>query len=198
NFDIGYDAPMFDTNENDMFWDISDSQFVIQGVPDFNTDRIIPLGIVVANEGEVTIKIDELENVTAGTKIYLHDALTGMYHDLRNSDFRITLAIGEYHKRFSLKFESQSLSTIEKESNDGIMVLYSRNYKTLIIKNNDLDRTVNTVNLFNMLGQAISNWDVEGEEQTNIQIPIKNMPSGIYIVKVKTTNGTSSKKIIIN
>lgn len=49
-----------------------------------------------------------------------------------------------------------------------------------------------------MLGQAITNWDVEDDEQTNIQIPIKNMPSGIYIVKVKTTKGESGKKIIIN
>ena len=68
----------------------------------------------------------------------------------------------------------------------------------LIIRNNELDSTVNTVSLFNILGQHITNWDVEDKEQTNIQIPIKNMPSGIYIVKVKTSKGESSKKIVIN
>jgi hypothetical protein len=197
-FDIGYDAQMFDTNENDMYWEIGDNQFVIQAIPDFNTDRIIPLGLVIANEGEVTIKIDELENVSSNTKIYLYDNKTGMYHDLKNSDFKIALAVGTYNKRFSLKFESQALNIDEADKNDGILVLYSRNYKTLIIKNNDLDSTVKTVALYNMLGQAISNWDVEDKEQTNIQIPIKNMPSGIYIVKVKTSKGESSKKIIIN
>jgi hypothetical protein len=197
-YDIGYDAPMYDTNENDMYWEINDSPFVIQGVPDFNTDRIIPLGIVAANEGEVTIKIDELENVSSSTKIYLYDNITGMYHDLKNSDFKISLAVGTYNKRFSLKFESQTLSINETDKNDGIIVLYSRNYKTLIIKNNDLDTTIHSVSLFNMLGQTISNWDVEDKEQTNIQIPIKNISSGIYIVKVKTSNGESSKKIIIN
>ena len=197
-FDIGYDAPMFDTNENDMFWEISDSQFVIQGVPNFNTNQVIPLGIVAANAGEVTIKIDELENVSSSTKIYLHDADTGIYHDLRNSDFKISLTSGEYNKRFSLKFESQTLSIDETDKDDGITVLYSRNYKTLIIKNNIPEATVNRVNLYNLLGQFISNWDVEDKEQTNIQIPIKNMPSGIYIVKIKTSKGESSKKIIVN
>jgi hypothetical protein len=77
-------------------------------------------------------------------------------------------------------------------------MFYSKNYKTLIIKNYNLESTINTVSLFNMLGQAISNWDVEDKEQSNIQIPIKNLPSGIYIVKVKTSKGESSKKIVIN
>jgi len=197
-FDIGYDAPMFEINNNDMYWKINEIPFVIQGIPDFNTDRIIPLGIVIQNAGEVTLKIDELENVSSSTNIYLHDNATGMYHDLKSSDFKITLAIGKYNQRFSLRFESQTLSTFENNSNDGIIMFYSRNYKTLIIKNYNLESTINTVSLFNMLGQAISNWDVEDKEQSNIQIPIKNMPSGIYIAKIKTSKGERSKKIIIN
>jgi hypothetical protein len=199
-FDIGYDAPMYDTNENDMFWEVNDSQFVIQGVPDFNTDRTIPLGLAVANAGEVTIKIDELENVSSSTKIYLHDANSGLYHDLRNSEFKTTLAIGEYNKRFSLKFESQTLSVeevvVEQENND-IIALYSNNYKTLIIRNNIEDATINLVTLFNLAGQKISQWDVKGKEQKNIQIPIKNLPSEIYIVKINTDKGEFGKKIII-
>jgi hypothetical protein len=193
---------MFDTNENDMFWKINDSQFVIQGVPDFNTNRIIPLGLVVANEGEVTIKIDELENVPSSTQIYLHDAETAMYHNLKNTDYKTTLPAGNYDNRFSLTFENLTteiaLDVTENDSNDGIIVLYSNNYKILIIKNNIPDATVNTVFLYNMLGQAISKWDVEDKKQTHIQIPIKNLPSGIYIVKVKTSKGESSKKIIVN
>ncbi len=57
---------MFDTNENDVYWKINESKFVIQGVPDFNTGRIIPLGMVIANEGELSLKIDELENFPSG------------------------------------------------------------------------------------------------------------------------------------
>jgi SprB repeat/Disaggregatase related repeat/Secretion system C-terminal sorting domain len=199
-FDIGYDAPMYDTNDNDIFWKISNSQFVIQAVPDFNTSQVLPLGIVVANEGEVTIKIDTLENVPSSTKIYLHDNVTGNYHDIRNNDFKIALPIGEYSNRFSLKFESQTLSVGENDANDtndGILVFYLKNDKTLIIKNDNLDSTVNSVSLFNILGQSLEKWDVKDKEQTNIQIPIKNLSSGIYVTKVKTSNGDFSKKIII-
>jgi hypothetical protein len=197
-FDIGYDAQMFDTNENDMYWEIGDNQFVIQAIPDFTASQTIPLGIAVANEGLVTIKIDSLENVPSNTQIYLYDSKTGNYHNLKESAFTTTLATGDYNKRFSVKFENQTLNIDETDKNDGIIVLYSNNYKTLIIKNNVPDSTVNTVSLFNILGQAISKWDVEDKEQTNIQIPIKNMPSGIYVVKVKTSKGQSTKKIIVN
>ncbi|HEY6142102.1 MAG TPA: HYR domain-containing protein [Flavobacterium sp.] len=202
SFDLGYDAPMFDTNENDMYWVINGSQFVIQGVPDFNSNRIIPLGLAVATEGEVNIKIDELENVPTSTQIYLHDSETKIYHDLKNSNFKIALAVGNYDNRFSLTFESptvaKTLDVVENNSNDGIIVLYSNNYKILIIKNNISDSTVNTVTLYDMLGKSIANWNVEDKEQTNIQIPIKNLPSGIYVAKVKTSKGESSKKIIVN
>jgi LEA14-like dessication related protein len=60
-----------------------------------------------------------------------------------------------------------------------------------------LDVPVQKVTLFNVLGQSTSTWKIENQDQQNIQIPIKNMPSGIYVAKVKTSNGDISKKIII-
>lgn len=197
-FDIGYDAPMYDTNDDDMFWKISDSQFVIQAISDFNIDRIIPLGIVIANEGLVTIKIDALENIPSNTEIFLFDNTTGIYHPIKATAFTISLPVGEYSNRFSIRFSDQTLSVSNSKENEEIIVLYSNNYKTLIIRNNTLDSTVNSVNLFNMLGQSIAKWNVENSEQTNIQIPIKNISAGIYAVKIRTSKGESSKKIIVN
>ncbi|TDE45911.1 T9SS type A sorting domain-containing protein [Flavobacterium rhamnosiphilum] len=196
-FDIGYDAPIFDMNDNDMYWELSNSQFVIQAIPDFNVGQIIPLGLTIANEGKATIKIDALENIPEATKIYLYDNITGIYHDIRNSDFTISLAIGEYKNRFSIQFKDKTLDVEENNLNDGLLVLYSNNYKVLIIQNKIPDATVNEVHLFNLLGQAVANWDVKNENQTRIQIPVKNLSSGVYLVKLKTSKGDYGKKIII-
>ncbi|MFV8342252.1 PKD-like domain-containing protein, partial [Flavobacterium sp. XS2P39] len=196
-FDIGYDAQMFDVAENDMYWEFSNSEFVIQALPNFNSDQIIPIGLAIANEGVVTIKIDSLENIPETTAVYLHDNSTASYHNIKNSDFKISLAAGEYKKRFSLQFTSKSLDLEENILNDGLEVLYSNNYKVLIIQNKIPDVTVQDVQLFNLLGQAIENWDVEDLEQTTIKIPVKNVSSGVYIVKIKTSKGNYSKKIII-
>ena len=199
NFDIGYDAPIFDENENDMYWEVNNNKFVIQAVPDFNTDHTIPLGIVTKNDGEVTIKIDELENISSTTNLYLFDNQTKMYHDLRNGEFKTTLPIGETKNRFALRFEKNQMESLDIQDNnvkEDMIVYYSN--KTLFINNNVQETTVNKVSLYNILGQAIENEKIENQEQENIQVPIKNVSSGVYIAKIKTAEGVElSKKVIV-
>ena len=49
-----------------------------------------------------------------------------------------------------------------------------------------------------MLGQSIVTFDVKDQNQQNIELPIKELSSGTYIVKIKTDNGDITKKIIFN
>ncbi|MFV5695064.1 PKD-like domain-containing protein [Flavobacterium sp. LB3P122] len=196
-FDIGYDAPMLDIEGDNIYWEISNSKFIIQAIPDFNLERIIPIGLTIVNEGIATIKIDAVENIPETTKIYLHDNVSGSYHDIKNSKFTIALAVGEYKNRFSLQFTNKTLAVEENNIDDGIQVLYSNNYKVLIIQNKILDTIIKEVHLFNLLGQHLVKWDVENKDQTRIQIPIKNLSSGVYIVKLTTSKGGYNKKIII-
>jgi hypothetical protein len=130
--------------------------------------------------------------------VFIEDKLTNTVTDLKSGNYTFKTAAGTFNERFVLKYTNKTLSVDVMDKEDGILVLYSNNYKTLIIHNNVMDSTVNTVTLYNITGQKISNWDVKDSEQTTIQIPIKNMSSGIYIVKVNTTKGESSKKIIVN
>ncbi|EIA07103.1 hypothetical protein [Flavobacterium frigoris] len=138
-FDIGYDAPMFVTSKNDIYWELDDNKFVIQAVPNFNNDQIIPFGLIVVNTANATIKIDELENIPQSLPIYLCDNLTSIYYDIKDNPFTISLAIGEYKSRFSLRFSD----------------------KTLNIENNFLEVTVDKIFLFKMLGKSIANWAVK-------------------------------------
>jgi hypothetical protein len=196
-FDIGYDAPMFDLNANDMYWELSDSKFAIQAVPNFNDGQIIPIGLIVAKEGNATIKIDALENIPSTLEIYLFDNKTGVYHDIKNNVFSIALVIGEYKNRFSLQFVNKLYDSDKTSLDEGILVYYTNNKEILNIKNNFTDATVDKVYLFNILGQNLTNWDIEDIKQNNIQIPIKNVRSGMYIAKIKTSKGDLTKTIII-
>jgi hypothetical protein len=49
-FDIGYDAPINGKNDNDMYLELDNIQLVIQAVPNFNDDQVIPIGLTVVNE----------------------------------------------------------------------------------------------------------------------------------------------------
>jgi len=197
NFDFGYDAPMLGTNDNDMYWELGKTPFIIQAIPNFNDDQIIPLGLKISNEGLSTIKIDDLENIPNSLEIYLFDNETGIYHDIKNSDFKISLPIGEYNKRFSLQFANKTFSIDETKLEEGILVFYNNDTQMLNIKNNFIDTSVEYVSLFNLMGQNIANWKIDDIKQNNIQIPIKNLSSAVYILKIKTDKGEFSKQIII-
>ncbi|ESU29188.1 hypothetical protein FLJC2902T_05770 [Flavobacterium limnosediminis JC2902] len=195
-FDLGYDAPMLDMHPDDMYWEFSNSKFVIQGVPDFNNTQIIPLGIKVSAVGTTKIKIEELENIPTSTEIYLFDNTTGSYHDIKNQEFITNLPIGEHSNRFSIRFTRETLSSEDVILNNGILVFADDNH-VLNIKNNLLDANVELVQLYNILGQSIAKWNVTDEEQRNIKIPIEHIRTGTYIVKLKTSNGSLSKQLVI-
>ncbi|SHG36208.1 Por secretion system C-terminal sorting domain-containing protein [Flavobacterium granuli] len=196
-FDIGYDAQMIDMTKNDIYWEMNDRPFAIQAIPDINKEQTIPLGISLAAEGTVTIKIDALENIPTTLEIYLYDKLTQIYHDIRNKDFSISLPIGEYNKRFSLQFKNETLISDVVNSNEEFTVFYSNNNKMLNIINKLIDTKVTKVYVFNILGQNLGNWEIKDQKQNYIQIPIKNINKAIYIVKIITDKGDFSKKINI-
>jgi uncharacterized repeat protein (TIGR01451 family) len=197
-FDIGYDAPMLDMSENDMYLDINNSKFVIEAVPSFNSDQVIPLGINVANEGSLTIKIDALENIPLSTEIYLYDAITEVSHDLRASNFKVFVGTGEYKKRFFLQFAERKLGLKEETKiESGVTIFYSDDNKVIVVTNNDKNVLVTEVSLFNIVGQTISNWEIKDNNHNQITLSVKNMSKGVYIVKTKTTKGESSTKIIV-
>jgi hypothetical protein len=81
--------------------------------------------------------------------------------------------------------------------NQNVIVAFTNNDDTITIKNSMLDATIQTVELYNMLGQSIRSWDVKDKSQAKIQIPVTNVSAGAYIVKVHTSKGDMNKKIII-
>jgi len=196
SFDIGYDAPMIDLNTDDLYWNISDAKFNIQAVANFNSEQIIPIGIKTSVEGLSTIKIAGLENISESTEIYIHDSETGIDYNIRNSDFNISLPIGEYNDRFSLRFSGQALGVNNPSVNDPI-IYFTNVDSSLNIKNTNLNLNLKSVTLFNLLGQQISTYSLENSNQQDVKIPIMNIASGTYIVKITTdTNKNFSQKII--
>jgi hypothetical protein len=193
-FDLGFDAPIIDINSDDMYWEFSANKFVIQAIPNFNTDRVILLSVKITNPNAITIKIDTLENIPDTTEIYIFDNVTGIYHDIKNGNFAITLHVGVYVNRFSMRFATESLGTDENVVNP-LVINFINNNNCLNIRNNDTETTVEKVYLFNLLGQMIANWDVENK--INIQIPLQKVSQGTYILKVKTSNRDVGTKIIV-
>jgi hypothetical protein len=77
-------------------------------------------------------------------------------------------------------------------------MVYTNNNTQLTIKNYVADATIHTVVLYNMLGQEVMAYKVTGQDQTQIQIPVRGISAGTYIAKAVSDQGTTSKKIVFN
>lgn len=195
-----YDGESFDANEYVDFYSLNqDKNLVIQGraLP-FDQNDEVPLGYRSTIDGAFTINIDQTDGVLANQPIFLEDKLINKEVDLKRGSYTFNTTAGTFNERFVLKYSSKTLGVDSpQDKEDGIIALYSNADKTIIIRNNG-DATIHSVSLFGMSGQNIAVWDLKNKEQTNIQLPTKEVSSGIYILKMKTTTGESGKKIIVN
>lgn len=196
--DPGYDAVHLDTQPIDMYFLNGTTKLVIQGEGFFNTANIYPIGVKTASEGNVRFLIDATQNFDAAQEIYIYDNVTGIYHSIRNQEFEVNLPAGTFNDRFSMRFTNPALATTSFDVSNNIAVMYNTNENLITINNNKSDLVVKSVSLFNILGQSLNSWNVEKNNQAKIQIPINNYSTGTYIVKVQTSNGDLSKKIIIH
>jgi hypothetical protein len=194
--DIGYDAKLNEYNAEDMFWEINSEKFVIQGVSNFDTYQVLPLGVKANTEGEITIRIDELQNIPESTDIFIHDTVLDTYHDLRENDFSIYLTSGMHTSRFEIVFETDSALGINDDNIESIDLHYSNSNETIILVNPNYLQ-IDTIELFDMLGKSIQRITEIPVENT-VEIKASNLSSGTYILKASAEFGITTKKVIIN
>ncbi len=128
-----------------------------------------------------------------------------MYHNIKTQPFKVKLTTGVHNDRFYLTFTnrsnyvdaSQSKTSSDTEVSEIIDVKYENTNQMLQITNEDKNTTINQVYLYNLVGQLVNTWDVRNENQANIQIQMNANTTGVYIVKIETTNGTISKNVSI-
>ncbi|MFN4761487.1 LamG-like jellyroll fold domain-containing protein [Gillisia sp. Q332] len=207
-FDLGYDAALNDNNLEDMFWMIDEKKYVIQGVSNFDPIQVFKLGVKIAEEGELLIKINQLENISEEVNIYLKDKTESTYHNLRESDFKLILEKGEITERFEIVFQKEKDSKpdpkpIEEPNPDfpetlppGIIdVIFAENEHKLMVLN-PFEMNIKKVEIYNMLGQKIESF-TSNSSQKEMIVAVREHPAAIYVVKVYAVEGMVSKNILL-
>ncbi len=201
-FDMGYDAPMIDYNVEDMYWLQAGEFLVIQGVPDFGKDQILPIGIRIDKEGEFKIKIDTLEHMKADHTIYLKDKVLDTIHDLRSGPYTSTSEPGEITDRFQLIFYKEQATPdpivveepiIDDFSEISLLHSYSEN-EMMVLNPQELE--ISVIHLFDLNGKLLEIFD-EVPSESEIRLKVSNYSEGIYILKMHTDNEIITRKIII-
>ncbi len=195
--DFGYDGENTEANQDDMYWMITDNKFVIQGIDIIEASTILPLGLHTDSNGINTFTIDALENVPTDLEIYVYDKVTEIYHDVRQNDFSIDLLAGEYLDRFELRFSDVNLLSTEEITleDTGMQFYFANNNESIIINNPELQK-IDSVELYNIIGQSIKKFEkIENQEYTELKT--NNLSTGNYILEIKTPSGKISKKVLI-
>ena len=194
SFDRGYDALLIEDNVEDMYWTFDDNKYIIQGVKNFNETSIFPLGIKINQEGEATIKIQELKNIPSSIDIFVYDKELTSFHDLSLMPFKINLPVGEYSDRFEIVLHTKSLS-IEDDTIKTIDMHYLNSQKSIVINNPEY-YNIKTLTVTNLLGQEVYSVKDLGSE-SYITVKHKSFSTGVYIIKAITDKGSAVKKVVI-
>lgn len=178
----------------DIFFPLNDSPYVISTLP-FDITKRIPVTLKADAQDLLKVKVGALINFTGSNEVFLYDGATGLYHDILNNTFEITLPAGTYANRFEVTFQNALLSTPSITKNDFVVVQNNNNQLLSISNPNVLD--VKSVTVYDISGKMIMNKSGLGAKSV-YEFPTGVLSDGVYVVKLQTTNNqTLSQKIIV-
>jgi len=167
----------------------------ISAIP-FPVDSItgIPIGLKLARNGKINFEALTLDQIPAGYRVYLKDALKGSYKELRlNDPYTVFLNAGSYENRFSLVFSSSELQSVTPtEGTEKFTIIPTGGIWVVNLKLGTDETGI--LQLVNMKGQVLLRREVHGNE--SVELDYKGN-SGVYIVSLVSGNRVYSKKIII-
>jgi hypothetical protein len=195
--DRGIDAlsPVSNDLPDDVYFFLDNDKYVIQGIR-FDITKRIPIGIKATDNTNFKFYIPETVNFDENQMVYLYDAQDGMYHDVKNSTFEISLSTGIYNNRFELTFQGNQLENSGNIKNDFVIV-QNNTTEMLTVSNPNL-LNVRSVTLFDLTGKQI----FEKEKlvtQEIYQFSTNGLSEAVYLVELLTAdNRKIVQKIIIS
>jgi hypothetical protein len=180
--------------EANNYFIINNNEYVISAVP-FDINKKIPIGFRNAAEANYKITVNQMVNVPQITNVYLHDKTTGLYHNIKDSFYDLTLPAGTYYTRYEITFKNGTLGVDDLESKR-FLVQQDNISKNLTI-NNPQQLQLESCSVYDVMGKLIFSKDRLGTNST-YAFSTANLSEGIYIVKLITDDKAEmGTKIIV-
>ena len=197
-FDLGYDSKRIGTYVS-LFSTVDDLELGIQGRAAFTEDTKVPMGFrtLLEETTAYTISIAQLEgNEINGATVYLKDLQTGVITNLNERDYTFTADQGHYPDRFELFFKNELLGTEDLGFSDASVLLYPNPASSAFTIQNTSNEVIETVTLIDIQGRVVFTADMNGQSQRSIFVG--QLPAGVYLVKLQTSNQEVIKRLIKN
>jgi hypothetical protein len=195
--DRGVDAlsPVEETIPNEVYFDLDQNRYVIQGVS-FSADKRIPIGIKATNLATFKFDASMVANFDEAQDIFLYDAFNDSYHNIKNSTYEVSLATGIYKNRFEITFQDYSLKS-ENVAHKSEFVILQNNAGQVLEVHNPNSRTVKSVALYDLTGKRVFAKEALGSE-LHYQFTTQGLAQAVYWVQLITdVNQKVNQKVII-
>jgi hypothetical protein len=180
----------FDTDVPQIYTLTTDQRGVaINSIPTVDESLVIPIGLVVPANGEMTITLKELSGDFENLFVLLLDQKTGVTHKFVNDQDGYTFdASTDDTDRFLLKFETVSVHELPAEA---ALHIYAHGSTVYLNSRESLDARIA---VYNITGQQVhgQRMAVDGHSAINL-----NLPTGWYVVTVTTDKAMTTQKVFI-
>jgi len=198
-FDLGMDAktPEY-TLPNDAYFPIdATNQYVISTLP-FDIDKKIPFAFKAGQQTTFKVTVGSTINFTDSDTVYLHDRVTGIFHDIKNNFFEITLPAGVVKDRFEITFRDGNAKEALRNAEfaESLTVFQNNETNNLTIANSQMI-DLKSCSVYDLAGKLVFTKNSLGSN-AEYTFPTSNLSDGVYIVRVSSnTNLEMSKKVIV-
>ncbi|ELY2010362.1 T9SS type A sorting domain-containing protein [Flavobacterium psychrophilum] len=179
---------------SDMYFALDNSEYVLS-TTSFNINKKFAVGFKNSIEATFRVKVLEFVNFDGAQNVYLHDKITDLYHDIKNSEYEFSLPAGVNNNRFEVTFINNTLSTTNNVAAD--FDVFQNNGNQLLTIKNPKVINLKSCTLYDISGKTILSKTNLGSNST-YEYNTAGLSEGIYIVKLITeANQEISKKISI-
>ena len=197
DLDISYDAAVFSgvtTNFSlytQLLENYENAKFAVQFLPELKDDTvIIPVGILLNEEKELTLKLYE-SSIDKGYKVYLEDRLLNIFRELSPED----------SYTFNHNLQSNGLGRFYVHVQNGAL-----NVETAFVKSFQAYKVdQSTIKVQGIQNGALTIYDITGKQilrnlkinQINQTVKLPKISSGVYILQIEEINGGKLTKKMI-
>ncbi len=202
NTSDGYDNAMDGISSevdlpNDAYFTINNTsdKVLINTLP-FQIEKRIPFTLKAANPANFKISVANIINFTDAENIYLYDGATGLYHDIKNDFFDVSVPAGTHTNRFEVTFLNPTLTNADFTTNN-IKVFQNNTAQMLTIANPEL-LDVASLKLYDVVGKLI--FDKENlRAKDTYEFSTSALSDGVYVARLTTKeNKIVAQKIIVS
>ncbi|MGV6828623.1 MAG: T9SS type A sorting domain-containing protein [Flavobacteriales bacterium] len=193
-FENKYDTKRFDTPISLYTVLEEGEELAIQGRTAFNIDQEVALGFntQIQEAQNYSISINQLEGVDIeNTDVYLEDRLLHVITNLSEKDYTFTANAGKQNNRFVLVFKERFLGENEFAIKN---INIHPNPSSGLFTISSLTATINKVEVIDLRGRLMP---VTIHTTTNdFVIDMKNLENAMYFVKLHTSEGIFTKRVM--